>query len=69
MAKISVFLNGRARQTDQGATVAAVVESLGLEPRTLLAEHNGRALHRHEWPLVRLEHGDRVELLRVSAGG
>jgi thiamine biosynthesis protein ThiS len=32
-------------------------------------EHNGLALHRHEWPKRPLAEGDRIELIRVVAGG
>jgi len=34
-----------------------------------LIEHNGLALHRHEWPERSLGEGDRIELIRVVAGG
>jgi sulfur carrier protein ThiS len=32
-------------------------------------EHNGVALRRRDWPNERLRGGDRVEILRVAAGG
>jgi thiamine biosynthesis protein ThiS len=34
-----------------------------------LVEHNGLAVHRHEWAERLLAEGDRVELIRVVAGG
>jgi thiamine biosynthesis protein ThiS len=32
-------------------------------------EHNGLALHSREWPERRLTEGDRIEFIRVVAGG
>ena len=36
---------------------------------TLLIEHNGTALRREEWPATRLADGDKLEILRIAAGG
>jgi thiamine biosynthesis protein ThiS len=32
-------------------------------------EHNGSALRRREWATQKLQENDRVEILRVAAGG
>jgi thiamine biosynthesis protein ThiS len=32
-------------------------------------EHNGLAVHRHEWAQRPLSEGDRIEFIRVVAGG
>jgi len=40
-----------------------------LPPETVLVEHNGVALHRREWPQKALTDGDRIEIIRVVAGG
>ena len=40
-----------------------------LIPETLLIEHNGRALHRREWQRLAVQDGDKIELIRVVAGG
>ena len=64
--------DGRALdQADaRGATtVAELVERYELAPQTVLIEHNGLALHRHEWPQRSLTEGDQVEFVRVVAGG
>ncbi len=65
---ITVSLNGAARDT-ASVTVTDLVNELDLAPQTLLIEHNGIALHRSEWPATALREGDRVEFLRVAAGG
>jgi sulfur carrier protein len=40
-----------------------------LPSQSILVEHNGFALHRHEWPGRPLAEGDRIEFIRVVAGG
>ncbi len=65
---ISLHLNGTEKQVESEA-VAGLVAELGLTPSLHLVEHNGMALLRSEWEGIRLQDGDRVEILRVSAGG
>lgn len=69
MGKIVVFLNGQARQVDPGTPLEVLVEGLKLAPKMVLIEHNGRALLRSEWAQTEVQHGDRLEILRVVAGG
>lgn len=65
---ISIFLNGAPRDVT-ATTVTLLVAELSQPPETLLVEHNGLALHRSEWPSTMLGDGDRIEILRVAAGG
>jgi sulfur carrier protein len=67
--KLSIFVNGRARQVAGTMTLGELVTSCGLDARRLLVELNGETLARDEWPSRGLQHGDRVELIRVVAGG
>ena len=66
---MKVSLNGEALDTRDATTVADLIERLQLPSETILIEHNGVALHRHEWPQRALREGDRIEFLRVVAGG
>lgn len=65
---MTVSLNGSPHPTT-AANVALLVAELSLVPETLLIEHNGIALHRSEWNETPLHEGDRLEFLRVAAGG
>jgi thiamine biosynthesis protein ThiS len=40
-----------------------------LPPQSILVEHNGLVVHRREWPKRPLAEGDRIEFIRVVAGG
>lgn len=68
-AKVTVFANGKARQIEPGKTVEEVIRDLKLTPSTLLVERNGKALLRQEWAVEKVEHGDRLEFVKVVAGG
>lgn len=67
--RLSLFVNGRARQVGGSMTIGELAASCGLEARGLLVELNGQTLLRDEWPERALQHGDRVEFIRVVAGG
>ena len=67
--QVTVFANGKARQVSVEKTVAEMVRDLKLTPAAGLVERNGRALLRQEWEKEKVEHGDRLEFVRVVAGG
>jgi sulfur carrier protein len=67
--RLSIFVNGHARQVSGTTTLGGLAESCGLDARRLLVELNGQTLAREEWPARTLQHGDRVEFIRVVAGG
>lgn len=66
MKKITV--NGHPRETN-AADIAALIADLGFANGTVLVEHNGTALRPSEWPERAMQSGDRIELLRLAAGG
>ncbi len=66
---MKLLINGETREIHQATTVTGLVEELGLPGPTLLIEHNGTALRRDEWPTQTLAEGDRIEMMRISAGG
>jgi thiamine biosynthesis protein ThiS len=46
-----------------------MIRDLKLTPAAVLVERNGRALLRQEWGSEKVEHGDRLEFVKVVAGG
>ena len=66
---MTITLNGESRSIVAVETIAALVRELNLVPATLLIEHNGLALHREEWNWRSLREGDKIEFIRVVAGG
>jgi sulfur carrier protein len=68
-ARISIFVNGHARQVGEATTLGELAASCGLDARRLLVELNLETLPRDDWPARTLQHGDRVEFIQVVAGG
>ena len=66
---MTIRLNGENIDARGAKTVRELVERYNFPPKTVLIEHNGVALHQREWADRDLAEGDRVELLRVVAGG
>jgi thiamine biosynthesis protein ThiS len=66
---MTISLNGEKAEARGAETIADLVERYQLSPQAILIEHNGLALHRHEWPQRPLTEGDQVEFIRVVSGG
>ena len=64
-----ISLNGEQTDSRGAATIAELIARFEMPPETVLVEHNGVALHRREWPQKALAEGDRIEIIRVVAGG
>jgi sulfur carrier protein len=67
---MTVVANGRRVELPEGATLAALLDALGV-PATAVAamEHNGEPVPRTDHAARPLSDGDRVELVRAVAGG
>ena len=66
---MKLTLNGEDREVEGVNSVASLLETLGLSAVPVLVEHNGTALYPREFPDSVLKDGDRLEIIRVVAGG
>ena len=66
---MKVVINGEARDIAAAENVAELIGALGLPAPAMLVEHNGTALRRDEWKTRTLADGDRIEVVRIVAGG
>ena len=64
-----IQLNGRAHETEDGLTVAGLVETLGLRPGMVADEVNEELVPRDRREGTTLRPGDRVELVTIMGGG
>jgi len=65
---MKLVLNGTEREVAADNAEELVAE-LGLPLAAALVEHNGTALLRSEWAKTKLQDGDRLEIIRMVAGG
>jgi sulfur carrier protein len=66
---MTISLNGAPADAREAKTIDELVTRYELPPQGILIEHNGVALHRRAWSEQSLAEGDRVEFIRVVAGG
>jgi len=66
---MKISLNGETVDTREAKTIAELIDRYQLHPQSILVEHNGLAVPRDEWAQRLLSDGDRIELIRVVAGG
>jgi sulfur carrier protein len=65
-------INGVEKQFPPGqlpATVAELLEQLGIEAATVAAEIDGEIIEREKFAQTRLRNGQSVELVRFAGGG
>jgi sulfur carrier protein len=66
---MKISLNGESIDVREAKTIAELIDRYQLPPQSILVEHNGLAVHRHEWAERPLTEGDRIEFIHVVAGG
>ena len=69
MRNVKISLNGESIDARDAKTIAELVDHYQLPAQSILVEHNGLAVHRHDWEERPLSEGDRIEFIRVVAGG
>jgi len=65
----SVIANGRPTETQLPCTIEEFLVRQGLLPRSVVVEHNGEAVAPSEFSQRRLQAGDRLEIVKIVAGG
>lgn len=66
---MKLTINGDPRTVERARNITELIDELSLPAPAMLVEHNGLALRREEWPARTLADGDRVEIVRIVAGG
>ena len=66
---MNVWVNGERAEVNGLTNIAELAKHYGLAPNSVLIEHNQVALQQREWSERRLAENDRIEFVRVVAGG
>ena len=64
-----VIANGQSVPAVLPATIEQFLVAQGLPPRSVVVEHNGEAVAPSEFPHRPLQAGDRLEIVKIVAGG
>jgi thiamine biosynthesis protein ThiS len=66
---IDVAVNGEPLRIPTGSTVKDLLVQLALDTRRVAVEHNLKVVPRAEHGALRLNHGDRLEIVTFVGGG
>lgn len=67
---VSLTVNGSPRTVPPGTTLASLLDTLALDPRRIVVEHNLTILRERDlFASVVLEPGDTLELVHFVGGG
>jgi sulfur carrier protein len=66
---MNIRLNGDRYPLEEGATVAALLDTLAMQGRRIAVEVNEEVIPRSRHAAHRLKDGDRVEVVHAIGGG
>ncbi len=69
MTAIGIMLNGESRRVPAAGTLADLLHTLGLDPRTVVVEHNRGIVRRPQLAETPVNDGDMVEVVHFVGGG
>ena len=64
-----IIANGREVPAPVPCTLEGFLVAQGLLPRSVVVEHNGEAVAPSEFGTRQLQAGDRLEIVKIVAGG
>ena len=64
-----VIANGREVQAGLPCSLEQFLVAQDLLPRSVVVEHNGEAVSPSEFPMRLVRAGDRLEIVKIVAGG
>ena len=66
---LAIRVNGEPRRVPPGVSIAAMLRGLGLDPQRVAVERNLAVVPRSSLADVRVEDGDRFEVVHFVGGG
>jgi thiazole synthase len=66
---LAILVNGEPRRVSVGASIAAMLTELGLDPQRVAVERNRDVVPRSSLEDVTVEDGDQYEIVHFVGGG
>lgn len=66
---MTIRLNGEPHELAEPITIAALLATLGVDPRLVAVEHNLRIIKRDRYAETLVAAGDEVEIVNFVGGG
>jgi sulfur carrier protein len=67
--KPSIIANGKPIETPLPCSIETFLLAQNLPPRSVVVEHNGEAVAPSQFAQRQLQPGDRLEIVKIVAGG
>lgn len=64
-----VRINGAERELPEPMTLLQLLQSRGIDPRTVVVEYNYEIAPRERYDQIVLREGDNLEIVQMTAGG
>lgn len=65
----NIIANGKPATIELPCRITDFIQRQGLDPRIVIVEHNGEPLRRDQFASAELKEGDKLEVVRIVAGG
>jgi thiamine biosynthesis protein ThiS len=69
MRTMKIQLNGAEAELQAPLTLAGLLARHKLKPETVVVEYNLRVPAKHEYDLIEIADGDRIEIVKFMGGG
>jgi thiazole synthase len=66
---LQIRLNGDPHELAASLTIAALLDTLGLDPRRVAVERNLTVVRRTDYDKTMVEQGDEIEIVNFVGGG
>ena len=66
---MTIFINGEARELENGLTVAAMLDALEFPKQRVAIELNRQVVRKQEWESTLVSDNDRIEVVHFVGGG
>ena len=66
---MKLTVNGKEVEARSGVSLAEFIAGKGMNPDTLVIEHNLAIVAKETWPDILLNPGDQVEIVKFVGGG
>lgn len=66
---MQVYINGEASEAEDGMTLAALADRLGVDPRKVAMEVNLTIIPRSRYGETLISEGDKIEIVQFIGGG
>ena len=66
---INLTVNGKMRELEQAVDLASFLDDLGVNLQHVAVGYNGEVIKKEQYPEVKLNEGDVLEIVRPVGGG